>query len=83
MNRAFTLIELLVVMVIIVVIMGLVMPKGAKLVSGFENEMNRVQEFHDFKLNQAYCFIKVEAKTVKFEDKIYKISKKGVVTEDE
>jgi len=82
-KNGFTLIELLIVMVVMVVIMGLVMPKGAKLVSSFENEMNKVKEFHNFKLEKAYCFIKAQSKTVSFKEKTYNISQKGVVLEDE
>ena len=79
MRSAFTLIELLVVMVIIVVIMGMVMPVGKKLLQGFESLSQVSEETHKLQMTKAYAFIEATPKDVNLSIGRFHISKKGVV----
>lgn len=82
-RKGFTLIELLVVMVLIVVIMGLVMPKGAKMLSSFEKSVQKTKDIQRVSKESSLAFLSSTEKTVKVLDIKYHISKKGVISKDE
>jgi len=65
--------------VIIVVIMGMVMPVGKKLLQGFESISQVSEETHKLQMTKAYAFIEAEAKDINLSIGNYHITKKGVV----
>ena len=81
MRQGFTLIELLVVMVIIVVIMGLVMPMGSKLLNSFEKQAQKIEDEHSLQISKAYAFIEATPKDINLSFGNYHISLKGVISE--
>ena len=80
-RHAFTLIELLVVMVVIALVMGMVMPMGSKMLKSFTTFTEDAKDYRHFKETQFYAFIEANASKVKYQDKYYAISAKGIVQE--
>jgi len=83
MRKGFTLIELLVVMMIVAVIMGLVVPRGAKMLDGFEKVTHKIKQEHNLSLDRSYSFISVEEKNVTVQGIVYHITSKGVLSKYE
>ena len=81
MRSAFTLIELLVVLVIIILVMGVVVPKGAKMLSSYEHSLQRVEEEQNLSKLRAKAFLQAKDFNITIADKHYFISKKGVIVE--
>ena len=83
MRFAFTLIELLVVMVILVVVMGMVIPEGSKMLNGFEKNINKVKLKQKVSKLQSESFLDVKEQNVTVFGLYYFISTKGVITKYE
>jgi prepilin-type N-terminal cleavage/methylation domain-containing protein len=81
MRSAFTLIELLVVLTIMTLIMGVIVPKGAKLLSSYDNALSRIKENHKLSLTRAKAFLFAEDKYLSLANKKYQLSKKGEIIE--
>lgn len=81
MKKGFTLIELLVVMIIITVVMGLVAPKGSKMLDGFTKTTKKIQEEHNLSMQRSFAFIGSQEKNITVLDTHYDISSKGVLSE--
>jgi len=79
MKTAFTLIELLVVLVIITLVMGVVIPKGAKMLSGYEKSLARIQDKQTLSKAKAKAFLEAKDIDIHLGDKTYHITKKGVI----
>lgn len=83
MRKAFTLIELLVVLVIMTFVLGLVVPKGSKMLDGFQRQINITLEMQELSKERSLAFIKAKEKNIDILAKHYNISAKGVLTEYE
>lgn len=83
MRKAFTLIELMVVTIIMVVVMGLVIPKGAKMLSSFETNLKKTKSLQELSKERSFAFLQAEEKTYKTDQKVYTISPKGVISQNE
>ena len=81
MRSAFTLIELLVVLVIITLVMGVVIPKGAKMLSSYQHSLERVEAEQNLSKTRAEAFLQAKDFNLTQGDKSYFISKKGVIFE--
>ncbi len=81
MRDAFTLIELLVVLVILTLIMGVVVPQGAKMLHRYEKKLDKMKQKHQLGMLQAKAFLSVQEYNMTIENTIYRISKKGIVFE--
>ena len=79
MREAFTLIELLVVLTIMTLVMGVVIPQGAKMLSSYEHSLDRIEKKQELSDLRAKAFL--QAKDLNFTDgvKRYRVSKKGVI----
>jgi len=82
-RRGFTLIELLVVMSIITIVMGVVIPKGAKMLDGFEQSLKIVQAKQSLSKARSLSFIQAKEKHIDILGNSYYISSKGVITKNE
>ena len=83
MKRAFTLIELLVVMMIITVVMGLVVPKGSKMLDGFTKSLEVTKEKQRLSKERSLAFIRANEIDIDILGISYHISSKGVLTKHE
>jgi len=83
MKAGFTLIELLVVMIIMVTIMGLVIPKGSKMLDGFQNSLNKTKDKQKLSKERSLSFLGAKEQTIDILGASYHISAKGVVTKYE
>jgi len=81
MRSAFTLIELLVVLVIITLVMGVVIPKGAKMLSSYQHSLSRVEEKQNLSNTRANAFLEAKDFNLTQGKKKYIITKKGVIVE--
>ena len=81
MRSGFTLIELLVVLTIITLVMGVVVPKGAKLLSSYEKSIQKAQDKQTLSKLRAEAFLEAEDKNVTIDGKKYQATKKGVLFE--
>ena len=81
MRKAFTLIELLIVLTIITLVMGVVVPKGVKMLSSYEHAIERSQEIQKLSQAQGEAFLLAKEIEIKLLDKHYKITKKGMLIE--
>jgi len=82
-RTAFTLIELLVVMIIMVSIVGLVMPKGSKMLSSFEKSLDKTKEIQKLSKERSYAFFGAKNVDINLSSGNYHIPNKGVISKDE
>ena len=83
MRAGFTLIELMVVMVIMTVVMGLIIPKGSKMLDSFQNYISTTKDKQTLSKERSMAFIGAKEKTLNILDSNYHISSKGVLTKYE
>ncbi len=81
MREAFTLIELLIVLVILTLVMAVVIPQGAKMLSSYENSLTKIKEKQKLSKGKAKAFLQAKDINVTIGNKHYLILKKGVVIE--
>ena len=81
MRQAFTLIELLVVLVILTLVMAVVIPQGAKMLSSYENSLTKIKEKQLISKDKAKAFLQAKDINLTIANKHYIILKKGVVIE--
>jgi prepilin-type N-terminal cleavage/methylation domain-containing protein len=81
MRRAFTLIELLVVLTIVTLVMGVVVPKGAKMLSGYERALAHSQERRALSRARAEAFLEAKTVDISVLGTRYHITDKGVMLE--
>ena len=81
MKEAFTLIELLVVLVILTLVMAVVVPQGAKMLSSYEKSLAKIKGRQKLSKNRAKAFLQGRDINVTVNNKHYIILKKGVVIE--
>lgn len=70
-------------MMILTVIMGLVVPKGSKMLDSFEKTVNKLEDKHTLSQEISKAFIESKEIFIDILDKNYHISSKGVLTEYE
>ncbi len=70
-------------MMILTVIMGLVVPKGSKMLESFEKTVNKLQDKHTLSQEVSKAFLHSKEKYIDILDKNYHISSKGVLTQYE
>jgi len=83
MRRGFTLIELLVVMIIMVLVVGIVAPQGAKMFSSLGHSVDHMKSLHELSQKKGLAFIELKEKQISFLDKNYTVSIKGILTTNE
>jgi len=81
MRSAFTLIELLVVLTIMTLVMGVVVPKGVKMLNSYSHRLDRINQNKQLSKLRAEAFLKIEDKQIIIGNKKYFITKKGVIFE--
>jgi hypothetical protein len=67
-------------MIIMVAVMGLVIPKGAKMLDGFQSYINKTKQRQELSKERSLCFLQAKEKTIDILDSTYHISEKGVLT---
>jgi prepilin-type N-terminal cleavage/methylation domain-containing protein len=80
-RKAFTLIELLVVLVILTLVMAVVIPQGAKMLSGYERSLTKIKAKQKLSKLKAKAFLKAKDINITFYNKNFLILRKGVVLE--
>lgn len=70
-------------MIIMVVIMSLIMPKGSKMLDSFQNSLNKTKDKQNLSKERSLAFIHSEEKNLDTQDASYHISAKGVLTKYE
>jgi len=80
-RKAFTLIELLVVLVILTLVMAVVIPQGAKMLSSYERSLIKIKAKQKLSKDKAEAFLQAQDINVTISKKNYLILKKGVVLE--
>ena len=83
MRKAFTLIELLVVLVIMVFVMGMIIPQGSKMLSGFEKRVSITKDKQKLSKLKAMSFLEAKEENITLLGINYFISNKGVITKYE
>ncbi len=81
MREAFTLIELLVVLVILTLVMAVVIPQGAKMLSGYEHSLTKIKQKQKLSKSKAKAFLQARDINLTIANKHYLILKKGVMIE--
>lgn len=81
MRKAFTLIEILVVLVILTIVMAVVIPQGAKMLSSYEHSLTKIKEKQKLSKSKAKAFLQAKDINITIANKHYLILKKGVVIE--
>ena len=81
MRNAFTLIELLVVLTIITLVMGVVIPKGAKMLRSYERYLERAETKKRIEQKRDEAFLQARDITMQIGTISYLFTKKGVVIE--
>jgi len=81
MRAAFTIIELLVVLTIITLVMGLVVPKGSKMLKSYENSIKKIERDQQLSKAKAKAFLQATEIEVNIDMSVYCISKKGILFE--
>lgn len=70
-------------MSIITIVMGIVVPKGAKMLDGFEKSLKIVQAKQSLSKARSLSFIQAKEKYIDILGDSYHISSKGVITKNE
>lgn len=73
----------MVVMVIMIVIISLIIPKGSKMLDSFQNYISTTKDKQTLSKERSMAFIQGEDKTLDILDASYHISNKGVLTKYE
>jgi len=81
MSKAFTLIELLIVLVIMVLVMGVVVPQGAKMLDRYNKYFDKVQAKQKLSQSKAYAFLTLKEQYNSIEDVNYTTNIKGIIIE--
>jgi len=81
MRRAFTLIELLVVLVIMVLVMGVVIPRGVKMLESYNQSLLNLEFDQNLSILRANAFLEAKKVYVTHTNKEYEITKKGIIIE--
>ncbi|MCF6207575.1 MAG: prepilin-type N-terminal cleavage/methylation domain-containing protein [Sulfurovum sp.] len=81
MRRGFTLIELLIVLVIMVLVMGVVVPMGAKMLDSYEKRFAKMEKKADLYRSKAYAFFTLQEREFHIDAKHYTATIKGVIVE--
>ena len=81
MRGGFTLIELLIVLTIITLVMGVVVPQGAKMLSSYERTIERSKELQKLSKAREEAFLQAKEIDIAALGKEYHISKKGIIVE--
>lgn len=80
-RQAFTLIELLVVLVILTLVMAVVIPRGAKMLSSYQHSLAKIKIKQKLSKLRATAFLQAKDINVTINKKQYLFSKKGVLRE--
>jgi len=80
-RQAFTLIELLVALVILTLVMAVVVPRGAKMLSSYQHSLAKIKTRQKLSRLQATAFLQARDINVTIDKKQYLFSKKGVLYE--
>jgi len=78
-RHAFTLVELLVTIAMLAVIMGVVVPMGAKMLSRFEKRLARIERDQNLSHTRAEAFLKARDTNLTLDKHRYHIDARGVV----
>ena len=81
MRQAFTLIELLVVLVILTLVMAVVVPRGAKMLSSYQHSLEKIKVKQKLSKLKATAFLQAKDINITIDEKKYIFSKKGVMHE--
>lgn len=81
MKKAFTLIELLVVLVIMVLIMAVVVPQGAKILNRYNKNLQKLKEKQKLIKSKGNSFLTLEEKIYIIENKKFTTTIKGIIIE--
>ena len=81
MKKGFTLVELLVSLVILILVMALVMPRGSKMLENFQRSMQKTKDRQKLSKACASSFLEAQQRDINISSKIYHISSKGVILE--
>lgn len=81
MHKAFTLIELLVVLVILTLVMAVVIPQGAKMLSSYENSLRKIKANQKLSKVKSQAFLQAKDINITMGKKSYLVVKKGVIVE--
>jgi len=80
-RQAFTLIELLVVLVILTLVMAVVVPRGAKMLSSYQHSLEKIKVKQKLSKLKATAFLQAKDINITIDKKKYIFSKKGVMHE--
>jgi len=80
-RQAFTLIEILVVLVILTLVMAVVIPRGAKILSSYQRSLAKIKTKQKLSKLRATAFLQARDINVTIDKKQYLFSKKGVLLE--
>ncbi len=78
MRGAFTLIELLVVLVIVTLVMGVVIPRGAKMLSGYQRTTARLKSEENLSRMRARAFLELHEYNVTVDGIRYRCTMEGI-----
>ena len=81
MRNGFTLIELLVVLTIVTLVMGVVVPKGVKLMSSYEHSLDRMEDLRNISEQRAKAFLLAKEISLNIGNKQYLFTRKGEIIE--
>ncbi len=81
MHKAFTLIELLVVLTIITLVMGVVVPKGTKMLTSYERTIEHSKALQTLSQTRNRAFLQVRTFDITIQEKHYHITPKGIINE--
>ena len=82
MRNGFTLIELLVVLSILVLVMGVIVPRGVKLLTSYQNSVNQVKYIQRLSTARNKAFLEAKTINISISGKYYMITSRGIVHEE-